>query len=265
MTADLPPETNLDTTAQEAGFDPAVDDALLMAQPPRSYAAWGGFVLAVVLLAPVLPIIFARFAGAEGMIMGGLTGLVGGLLAMVLGIVGIVRTRRRTDAGSEVGLPPRRRRGRGVAIAAIPIGLVAGVLQVAVGASLYRMQVSLQFSEKALKLLGTSSSNIEEAVDDWYAEKTSARFQAACSPEKLAGWLRETLAERGQIQHVKKDRNFLEVTPTAFVVKLNGNFVNGGAPLRVHVGIEGMEPKVVDIEVGGSSPLTWKPARNDGS
>lgn len=237
------------TPAERIGDD-ELENLLRSAKPPKSWVAWVGFVLALVLLAPWVPLALKKFMGNPGLLIGGLIGLGGGVLATVLGIIGVFRTRRR------------RRGGRLPAIAAIPLGLAAGLVQFAVGSTVFSLLSVRMHSNAAVQILRSPSSEIAERARTWHEQMASQRFQVAVSPEMLTGWLNDVFARHGQLQSgTSAQKKAFGAERGATVYRLNGQFVNGTVPIEVVVGFDkGIQPKVDDIRVDGSSPRAWKPA-----
>ena len=117
--------------------------------PLRSTVALIAFLLALVLLPPWVPWV-SRSGGVNGMLLGAIVGALGGLAAAVLGIIGIFRTARR------------RRRGRGLAIAAIPMGLVAAMSQGISGVALSTYTATHMTGSNAVRILATSQEQLHE-------------------------------------------------------------------------------------------------------
>lgn len=206
-------------------------------------------MLAIVLLAPWVALLFRSFMGLNGLIVGAFVGLAGGLLAMVLGIVGIFRTRQF------------RRRGRIVAILAIPLGLVAGVFQLAVGATIYGLVSVKARGDQAIELLRCPRDETAQRAAQWHTDVASARFQASVTPENLAGWLTEVIDQYGQLQVATPlPKNTFGSERGVTVYRLNGQFVNGSAPIELVIGFDRRtETRIDDVRVKGSSPRAWSP------
>jgi uncharacterized membrane protein len=233
--------------ADVANLESFLDDAV----PRRSWAAWGGFVLSLVLLAPWVALMFNKLQGQTGFITGALVGLAGGLFAMILGIIGIFRTRKR------------RRRGRAVAIAAIPLGLAGGFMQLAVGFLGHHVTAVRAEGDVAVQILKASSEDVAVQAAEWRTEVGSARFQANVTPEQMTGWLRAVLAEHGQLQSASMSpQGAFQSERNATKYRVIGQFVNGSSPIEMIMGYENnsLKPRVDDIRVDGSSPRDWKPA-----
>lgn len=239
---------------QNAPHQPGLTDLdafLATSTPPRSLAAWGGFILSLVLLAPWVPFLFRRLTGMFGLITGGIVGGALCLLASLLGVIGIFRTRHRS------------RRGRMVAIAAIPLGLLGGFLQVVFGFMSFGFLGVKMEGDRAVQLLRTPAASIAEQAASWRSEHGSKRFQANVTEEAMAGWLADVVAKHGQMQSTSVSRNdMFRQDRGAMVYRLNGQFVNDTAPVEMIIGFESnMQPRVDDIRVDGSSPRNWSPAK----
>jgi hypothetical protein len=193
-------------------------------EPPWSAAAIGGFV--------------ASWFGCIG---------VGTLLGLVFGIVGIART----SAG--------RRRGRGLAIAAIPISLVTGVLGIFVaifGYAGYALGSVFGDVVTAMKQAGTDRPEAVRALREVCTED----FAEAADEAAFTAWLEQVGEKHGRFvgleqasqPQVKKgaDRVAFDVT---------AKFVNGSANVHVAILIEGTSFKLDDLQVDGLSPRGMKP------
>lgn len=211
--------------------------------PPRSRAAVVGFLMSLVLLLPWVGIVGFRFLGLQKMPLATYAGTAAAISASVLGVVGIVRTRRR------------RLRGRGLAITAVVLGLIGAVLQLGIGMAVYLQFVCMRQSKAAITLLMTPSAELTDAAEKWHERAASARFQVAVTPEELAHWLEGVISEHGQLQSEERVQTRQFVEGSSYVFTFNGQFVNGAARVVILVGMDKGRPKVDDIRVSGSSPL----------
>jgi hypothetical protein len=242
-TSHLPSEANADELA----------DFLDSAVPPRSKWAWSGFILAVALIVPWVALAFRGFLGQRGLLTGAAVGAGLGVVATILGIVGIFHTRKR------------RRRGRAVAIAAIPMGLVFGMLQGIAGVAIFQIVSVTKFSDQAVQVLRSPQAEVTTQAESWHAEFTAKRFQVSVPPDQLAGWLNAILAEHGQLQSAALSKKApIGSERGSMVCNLIGQFVNGSAPIELVVGFdEPLKPKIDDIRVDGSSPRAYQPPADD--
>ena len=212
-------------------------------RPRYSNAAVIAFILALVLLLPCLAGVVTRFVGFKAWIPAILAGAAGGLLAVVLGIVGIVKT------------SARRRRGRGLAIAAIPLGVLAALSQLTIGSAITRFKATTEHSRKALAILETPRSRLPEEVSEWYEAMPSARFKVAVTEAQFRQWLEEVQAKHGQLQEAERSKQKPKTRDGAIAFNFVGRFVNGATDIEVLVGLDMQGPRVDDLRVGGSSPL----------
>ena len=169
----------------------------------------------------------------------GCTG-IGAVLGLILGIVGIVVT----HGG--------RRRGLGLAIAAIPISLLTGVLSVLIGLSVAMFMAIAAVVEDLPALLELDASGIaslrELTTDDFNTEVTDEDFRI---------WLAQLSEKHGKLISIS-----LETGPPTTtkrdghpVISLPGKFVNGGANISIVLSPEGLRRlRIDDIEVDGLSP-----------
>jgi hypothetical protein len=242
-----------ETFAGPGGDRPPLDDLeayLATAAVRRSWVATTGFVLAVVLLAPWVPFAFRAFLGVPGLAVGAVVGFIGGLLAAACGIIGIIRTRRTRRP---------RRKGRVLAIVATPLGVLCGLVQLAIGLTSYGLISVKTHGDLAVELFRSPSGDVAERAREWHEELASARFQAAVKPEELAGWLSEVLAQHGQLQSATANpKQMFGGERGATVYRMSGQFVNGTVPIEMVVGFEETtKPRIDDVRVAGSSPRDW--------
>ncbi len=165
------------------------------------------------------------------------------ILGIILGIAGIAVTRGG------------RRRGMGLAIAAIPISLLTG----AVGAvfvigivSLFRMGDVTKQVEKVL----STSEDAGKAIDSIYANSTPS-FQQEVSRDELSNWLSEVRRKHGNLINVDRTIKTSTVTSEGNRASFNlpGKFVNGPALVRMRFEQHGlMKPLIDDFDVDGFSP-----------
>ncbi|UCG17756.1 MAG: hypothetical protein JSV19_06940 [Phycisphaerales bacterium] len=195
--------------------------------PPMSKAAVTGFVSSLVFCVP------------------GLSPLLG----LIFGIVGIAAT-----SGG-------RRRGRGLAIAAIPIALVVGAghcyLAYFMGVVTHRM---LAFPSRVVPVFRASSTKVPEAAAEAY-QLSSAGFRRAVSEEQFQAWVSEVIAERGQLQSFKQSRPPFDKDPrggNVVIAHLAGDFVNGSAVIDVVMVLNKKKGswEFNDIRVDGHSPIS---------
>lgn len=166
------------------------------------------------------------------------------VLGILLGIVGIVVTKEGV------------RRGRGLAIAAIPISLVTGsigALMVLGFVSLGKMTTATRQVEAAL----ASSADEGAKKIDFIMANSTVDFQQKVGREKLVQWVAEVNKKHGKL--VELDRAFKPGTMTSSrenaVLSYPGKFVNGQALLQVHFEQRSLTTPLIDnIEVDGLSP-----------
>ena len=191
------------------------------APPPWSAAAIGGFILSLL-----------GFAGVTA------------ILGLIFGIVGIV-----TTSGG-------RRRGAGLAIAAIPISLVTGAASVVLVLGILLVTRAAEVPVKLQSVFGSNSSNMVDAVTT-LRELGSPKFNEAVGTEVLQAWLTQINAEHGKLTSASLDTHQMvsERPDGTMCLNVNGKFVNGPAEIRlVFEGGDVWSLRIDDIEVGGSSP-----------
>jgi hypothetical protein len=165
------------------------------------------------------------------------------ILGIILGIAGIVVTRGG------------RRRGVGLAIAAIPISLITG----AVGAFIVVGIVSFVRMGEMTKQVETVLSGSEDsnkAIDSIY-EHSTPTFQQEVSRETLSSWLGEVRRKHGNLINLDRTIKTGTVTSAGNRASFNlpGKFVNGTALVRLLFVQRGLiQPLIDDLDVDGYSP-----------
>jgi len=175
------------------------------------------------------------------------------LLGLVLGVVGIVRT-----SGG-------KRRGMGLAIAAIPISLITGVLSLCVLAGFISYQKMTSITIKLSEALKAGSSDFGQAASELHSQG-SEDFRAAVSEKQLEDWFSAVREKHGTLVEITGAEGDQAGTPDIkpsggfpipFVIK--GKFVNGPASVRVVLLWQGWNVMTIDdLEVDGLSPRQSK-------
>ncbi len=189
--------------------------------PPWSAAAIAGFVLSLL--------------GCVG-----ITALGG----LIFGVVGIFKTR-----GGQL-------RGRGLAVAAIPISLVMGCLSVLLVISVIVIVRGGAIVDQLPTILTADSATTTEAVSALRAI-TSQDFNADVTTEALQDWLKEVGANHGRLVAVP------ELSPVQTktsqdggkAMNFDGKFVSGPASITITFKREGWNVKIDDLAIDGVSPL----------
>lgn len=172
----------------------------------------------------------------------GCTG-VGAPLGIVFGIVGLVRTRGG------------RRRGFGLAVAAIPISLLTGVLFVVIAIGMMLGSATRAAASEVKEVLRTRPADIAMAVSS-LREICSEDFSAEVGAEELRAWVEAVRAKHGRLVqlegliHQPSGRSSGKAS-----IGLEGKFINGRANITITFKVEGLRRVTVDdIEVDGVSP-----------
>lgn len=190
---------------------------------PMSAAAVAGFVCSLVFCIPFLA----------------------PLLGLIFGLVGIVRT-----SGG-------RRRGRGLAIAALPIALLFGAGHTWVAVAAFNWFQSMKALADGVQVaLRASGPRVPEAAADLY-QLSSKRFRVQVSEEQFQNWMAGVVKEHGQLQAIGLAQTpFEQVGPDQFVCRQVGRFVNGEAVIEVICAFDGEAGlRFDDIRIDGDSPL----------
>lgn len=179
--------------------------------------------------------------------------VVGAVLGLVFGVFGIVRCRGR------------RRKGMGLAIAAIPISVVTGVVGVGMGIAIWTVKGLLESAQRDLPIiLGADGSSLEASVDRLEGYLSESVRDAVSDTAVLSDWLGAVRAEHGTLVSLKlSGRNgFRPGNDGSLHIYYDGQFVNGQATIRaVYDGATIMsQPRILNLEVGGSALLESLPA-----
>ena len=175
----------------------------------------------------------------------GCTG-IGAVLGLILGPVGIVAARGG------------HRRGFGLAVAAIPISLVTGVMAVFIGWLAYTsVRLVMDTPRQLSAIMGTE---VVDASEAWEAlrDLASDEFRAEVSAETAQAWLATVWETHGRLVDVQPDEATRGgSTPDGDpFMNFDSRFVNGRANVRIVFDARSVwtAPKIVDIEVDGVSP-----------
>jgi hypothetical protein len=166
------------------------------------------------------------------------------VFGLVLGIVGIITT------------GDGRRRGRGLAIAAIPISVVTGAICVLVIAGIFFATRAAALKSKLESALAADSSSFVGAADT-LRELGSAKFNDEVSAEAMQAWLKQINAKHGKLTSAKLDpHQMMSWRPDgAMCLNVSGKFVNGPALIQLVFSQEkAWSLRIDDIDIGGSSP-----------
>ncbi len=215
MTQFQPPPTIPDPPPGGRGYIPPGGHT----PPPWSAAAIAGFVLSLLGCA-------------------GITALAG----LILGIVGVFKTR-----GGQ-------RRGRGLAVAAIPISLVMGCLSILIVILAILGVRGKTAVDQLPTVLAADSSDTVEAVSAFRAI-ASDDFNAEVNDEALTEWLQEVGAKHGRLVKVLKASSVQPKTSPSGAKALNfdGEFVNGPAGIAVTFVLADWNVRIDDLAVDGVS------------
>lgn len=167
------------------------------------------------------------------------------VLAIALGIAGIVAT-----TGG-------KRRGMGLAIAAIPIAIVTGSISVIFGVLAIRMFKEVaELPERIQPILAAQQPGSPGSVEALRA-LASASLDKSLSDEQIEAWAARVREKHGtlvRLDAVSAGNQRRGAADGEMSVDLNGQFVNGPATVRVVFRPEEMlEMKIDDLLVGGIS------------
>lgn len=191
----------------------------MLERPPWSAAAIGGFV-----------------ASLLGFL--GITAVIG----LIFGIIGIMSTK------------DGRKRGFGLAVAAIPISLIMGLLGVFFVFAFLMFGRIVQVVPAVKTVMALESGELQSAATS-LREISSSSLNSAVTSEEMAGWLGRVRDKHGRLTDLKFNPQNMEKSPAAgIVLDLDGKFVNGPATVRMSVDAANpFQPKVDNLEVGDMS------------
>ena len=163
-------------------------------------------------------------------------------LGLILGIVGVVRT-----GGGQ-------RRGRGLAIAAIPVSLLTGLLSIPAAVLLLLVLRLGAFVAELPAILDGNTSGIAVSASK-LRPFCSDDFNAAVNAERLQTWLEQVAVKHGRLVETTKSPP-VGSPGSAGRAKLSfeGKFVNGPANITITFGKQLLHGKLEDVEVDGLSP-----------
>ncbi len=193
--------------------------------PPRmSAAAVTGFVLS--------------FLGCTG---------VAAVLGLIFGIVGIVKTK------------DGRRRGRGLAIAAIPISVVMGVLSILI---LYVALIGAGYRDASKGAsLAFETPDYSEAAKHLRGAFTS-EFNDRVTDEALIAWLEDIRETHGAFVEFTVDQANppIQVPDDPLAMVFSAKFVNSKVGVKLMLRMQSLlEFKLGGIEVDGVAPRSSNP------
>lgn len=165
------------------------------------------------------------------------------LLGIILGIVGISNTR------------DGRRKGRGLAIAAIPISLIMGLIPL-VGMIVGFSYGQVLFRLSELPMVLQSKGELADQKIEQIRQVFTDDFNQKVSNDKLRAWIKQVHKKYGNFVELK-DVNQYDVldSPDQIHFNLKLKFVNETAYVSVIVDQTSLwDVKVDDIIIGKSSP-----------
>ena len=158
-------------------------------------------------------------------------------LGLVFGFFGLLATRGR------------RLRGRGLAIAALPVSVLTGTLFV-VGLLLYGMAGELRAVHSQLgTLLKTESARTSAAIST-FRTCCSPGFNAEVQNEPLLDWFNKVQAAHGTLVQMSPPKP----SNDSFAFHFDAEFVRGKAQVDMFYVLDGRHLRLDDIEIDGSSP-----------
>lgn len=169
--------------------------------------------------------------------------VVGAVLGLILGVVGILRTRNS------------QRRGRGLAIAAIPISILFGTVGVFSSISMMGLYSAMQASKQLPVILGDSADSSAQGASA-LLELASKEFNFNVPQSQVEAWITQVWEKHGKFVSVKPDKT---APPGGnpdgtWFLNYDAKFVNGNVAMKITFITESItEQKLYDIEVDGVS------------
>jgi len=173
------------------------------------------------------------------------------ILGLIMGIAGITVTR----GGA--------RRGRGLAIASIPISLVATVLWVIVGMVFMAVGHLVQSMEQVTNLYDVSgqvSTQAAQAIRDSFTDE----FKQQVSEKQFVAWLERVRADDGAFVQITdpgqpaRDPN----NPNRLILHSKAKFANGNKTIDTTIQMDSLTSwGIADVSVDGLSPRRLPPEK----
>jgi hypothetical protein len=168
------------------------------------------------------------------------------ILGIILGIAGIVAARGG------------RKRGLGLAIAAIPISLVTGAISLFLVFAIVVASRMFALPEQLRPALVAEDPTSAEAVAAIRGAADEG-FNKDVSDEQLKAWLLKIRETHGKLVELKIDETMSSGSAGQGSFNISGKFVNGPAAVHLTMRPEGViSMKFHDIDIGGVSPRDEK-------
>ncbi len=168
--------------------------------------------------------------------------VVGALIGLVLGIVGILKTGDGT------------RRGRGLAIAAIPISLLTGLMG---GYAAFGTYAYFKMSNIANKIPAAVNGGDVTTAANQIRELASAEFKEQVPVGDVERWVTSVRETHGKFVSMVPDPSDAAGPTQSGMVYLNyeGKFVSGDASVRIFFSAQSIlgDPHIVNIEIDGKA------------
>lgn len=169
------------------------------------------------------------------------------ILGIIFGIAGIVASRGG------------RKRGMGLAIAAIPISVVTGALSVVL---LFFVVVTMRYVQIPTTLAPVLKAADPSSPDSIAAVRKHAgpSFNQEVGDASLSAWLQKVRETHGGLVDLSPDKkNPYTQAADKITFNFEGKFVNGPATVRVTMRQQDLfSMKFHDVDVGGISPRETK-------
>jgi hypothetical protein len=164
------------------------------------------------------------------------------IFGLILSIVGIRATR------------DGRRRGRGLAIAAIPISIITGIGSLGLGVFGYASFALARYTKTLPNVLSADAPSPEQAISILRNTATSD-FNESVSDERLVSWLQAVLQTDGRLIALGSVKPVKSTGVANFwTVQFAGKFVNGLRTIELDLATSDWTFHLNDIRIAGKSP-----------
>ncbi len=171
------------------------------------------------------------------------------ILGIILGVVGIFVT-----SGG-------KRRGMGLAIAALPISIITGLVSIALVVGILFLGKLVAMTTAVLPVFEANAAERPQAMVE-FRKFTSQAFDETVTDEQFFKWVDQIEKDHGKLAKITANYGQGGSQPTQNTTtdgrvawSIPAKFVNGPATIQMIFKQEGMwETKLDDISVGGVSP-----------
>lgn len=152
-------------------------------------------------------------------------------------------------------------RGRGLAIGAVVISTINGLLFVLMYTTLFAVVQFAGANTARIKAILSTDASLSEKADVWLTSVATPEFRESVTIADLTRWAAAVRAKHGSLIELAPAGNErLQRGYQDLAINLEGRFVNGTAPVRMVIRVEGLTSfKLADVSVDGVSPRSPAP------